>query len=85
MDDAAVLAALTVLSNMDRATDDAQADAIALVTALSSGDQLAAALALVTMTDAERLVCILALAVALASCSHRFDIAPADLIRRAET
>jgi len=70
-------------SNIGRATDDAQADAIALVTALRNDDRLAFAQALRAMTDAERLLCCMSLATSLASCSHRFDIAPADLIRRA--
>lgn len=80
--DAEQLAAAFAGMSLDRVTEGAQTDAVALVQAIATGDDVAAVLVLAGMTDAERLVACMALAASVAACAQALDCAPADLIKR---
>lgn len=68
--------------DIERQTDAAQADAVALVTALQRDDHDGFARVLLTMTEEEKTFAVMSLAASLASCAELLGAEPADLIRR---
>ncbi|MDQ4213268.1 hypothetical protein [Microbacterium capsulatum] len=67
---------------MDRETDHAQADAIALVSSLQRDDHHGFANMLLGMTATEQMFALMSLAASLASCADALGLAAADAIRK---